>query len=200
MFDEMSLATHINYLIKQDEVEGFATQNTSGHAFANHAQVFMVRGITQRWKQPIFYHFSGGPVSGFDIAITLKSIILKLTDIGLTVCTVICDQGANNCTGLKYLCHQTKIEKLQKGEETENDFFFEIGGQKIFPLYDPPHLLKCIRNNFLNHNIVYYEEGKKKVAKWDHIITAYNMDPYFGSLRLMPKLTDQHVLKTKFAK
>ncbi|KAL1492504.1 hypothetical protein ABEB36_010748 [Hypothenemus hampei] len=38
MFDEMSIAIHINYNMKQDEVEGFATQNISGHAFADHTQ------------------------------------------------------------------------------------------------------------------------------------------------------------------
>lgn len=36
----------------------------------------------------------------------------------------------------------------------------QIHDVEIIPLYDPPHLLKCIRDNF---------------AKWSHLITALEM-------------------------
>ncbi|MBV2145891.1 MAG: hypothetical protein KTM48_04195, partial [Wolbachia endosymbiont of Pissodes strobi] len=44
------------------------------------------------------------------------------------------------------------------------------------------------------------EDGKEKVAKWDHIYMAYKMDPYLGSLRLMPKITETHVNPEKIQK
>ncbi|KAF2887009.1 hypothetical protein ILUMI_19164, partial [Ignelater luminosus] len=40
----------------------------------------------------------------------------------------------------------------------------------------------------------------QRTAKWEHLITAYKMDPYFGSLRSMPKLTDAHVIPEKISK
>ncbi|CAH0563112.1 unnamed protein product [Brassicogethes aeneus] len=200
LFDEMSISTQLSYNRKKDVVEGFDSIH-KGNQFANHAQVYMVRGINKRWKQPIYFNFTSGPAKTIDIVVSLKLLIKKLRDIGLIVCSVICDQGTNNSAALKYLVKETRDEKIKKGEDMEiSDFFFDIEGQKILPLFDPPHLIKCVRNNLLKHNLVYYSDKQKKVAKWDHLLKAYKMDPYFGSLRCMPKLTDLHVIPEKIAK
>lgn len=37
----------------------------------------------------------------------------------------------------------------------KNIVIFVIGGQDIVAIYDPPHLVKGLRNNFLNHNLKY---------------------------------------------
>ena len=74
------------------------------------------------------------------------------------------------------------------------------------PLYDPPHLLKCIRNNLLTKNLEYdckdnAEEGHRKFAEWDHIIKAYHVDIYSPRLnRMVPHLTDEHVYAHKLNK
>ena len=77
---------------------------------------------------------------------------------------------------------------------------------EIIPLYDPPHLLKCIRNNLLHKDLEFaYSDSKdqseRKFAQWQHIITAYEINRY-GRKKLpaLPKLTDQHVYPDKIKK
>ncbi|KAF2890146.1 hypothetical protein ILUMI_16027, partial [Ignelater luminosus] len=133
---------------------------------------FMVRGIRKRWKQPILYNFTSGPA-----------------------------KSTNNSAAIKHLVRETRENKLRMGQEMDSsEFNFEINSQKIFPLYYVPHLIKCMRNSLLKNNLIFYTNGIKRTAKWDHLYTAYKMDPYFGSLRSMPKLTDAHVNPEKIAK
>lgn len=72
-------------------------------------------------------------------------------------------------------------------------------GQKII-LYDPPHLLKGIRNNFLEKDIEINIEEKglnvKAIASWNIIETAYKLDTNINLLnRQLKKLTEQHYYK-----
>ena len=62
-------------------------------------------------------------------------------------------------------------------------------------LYDPSHLLKCIRNNFLNKDIeidfnaTNLNEKDRKIASQEHVITAYEIDIH--ALRLSRSLRDK---------
>ena len=49
---------------------------------------------------------------------------------------IVCDQGSNNRSFL----HQMENVTLNKP-------YIKYGDKKIFVIYDPPHLLKDIRNN-----------------------------------------------------
>lgn len=73
------------------------------------------------------------------------------------------------------------------------DDTIEIAGHKLNVIYDPPHLLKGIRNNFLNKDI--YFDGK--LARWNDIVKVYNMDCTLGDIRLLKNLTDEHILPEK---
>ena len=59
-FDEMSLRAGLSYNITEDVVEGFEDFGSLGKTSkpANHALVFMVRGMIGKWKQPIGYFLS----------------------------------------------------------------------------------------------------------------------------------------------
>ena len=70
---------------------------------------------------------------------------------------------------------------------------------EIIPLFDPPHLLKCIRNNLLDKDLEFNwrtgkEEKSRTFANWDHLIQTYEVDT-FGNrrIRATKHLTDQHV-------
>lgn len=56
IFDEMSIMPQINYNAQKDELEGFAINHKL--KVANHALVFMVKGINRSFKQPIAYYFT----------------------------------------------------------------------------------------------------------------------------------------------
>ena len=47
-------------------------------------------------------------------------------------------------------------------------------------MFDPPHLIKCLRNNFLKHPIqvpvLIEEENVSFTAGWDHLLEAKAID------------------------
>lgn len=63
-------------------------------------------------------------------------------------------------------------------------------------IFDPPHLIKGLRNNFLTKNILY--EGK--ISKWSDILDIYMTDCQHMETRLLHKLNDEHVIPEKIKK
>ncbi|KAJ8911915.1 hypothetical protein NQ315_016256, partial [Exocentrus adspersus] len=200
IFDEMSLKSAFQWNMFDASVEGFEDFGYKRtNRIANHVQVFMLRGIRRKWKQPVAYHFVNGATKYPDIMNIVKSIISKCNEIGLCVMATICDQGTNNEAAIRELIDTTKQNYLRNGVTLEENIF-EVENRKVVPIFDPPHLIKGMRNNFLKHNVVFKKDGQKYEAKWEHIIQAYKMDPYLGSLRTMPKLTEKHVNPNNFNK
>ena len=70
---------------------------------------------------------------------TLKTRIVKgvklAQESGLIPTAIVMDQGSNNMSALKQL-----------GITKRKPFFF-VNGSKIYVIFDPPHLMKNIRNN-----------------------------------------------------
>ena len=54
------------YGASKDCVEGLEDFGHLGKTkyVANHVGVFMVRGLTEKWKQPVAYFLTSGPISG----------------------------------------------------------------------------------------------------------------------------------------
>lgn len=162
-------------------------------------QVYMLRGIRKKWKQPLYYNFCSGATKTYDIKKILIDIITKCDSIGLKIVATVCDQGSNNVAAINSLINDTKEKYFRMGiDRTEQTF--EIDDTTIIPLYDVPHLFKGIRNNFLKYDIHFIENGQQKIAKWSHLETLYRMDGYFGGLQLCPKLTENHVNPKKINK
>lgn len=111
----------------------------------------------------------------------------------------MCDQSATNMTTIKNLYEETVQDHLRRGAEYKS-CAFEVDGVKVFPLFDPPHLLKGIRNNLLTKKLRYIENGIVKVAKWEHIILFMEKDVEDKELRLVNKLTEAHIIKEKIPK
>jgi hypothetical protein len=66
----------------------------------------------------------------------------------------------------------------------------------LFIFHDPPHLLKGIRNNFLDKDIMF--EGKR--ASWKDILYVYDLDMKNVHTRALPNLTADHVDPKKMKK
>ncbi|KAI8436197.1 hypothetical protein MSG28_004268 [Choristoneura fumiferana] len=64
-----------------------------------------------------------------------------------------------------------------------------INGHTLSVIYDPPHLIKGLRNNFLTKNIKY----NGKVSKWSDIVEVYKTDCIHADARFLHKLCDEHV-------
>ena len=106
VFDEMSIKEGLTYDVVRDTIEGFENAGEIGvqtKYAANHAGVFMVRGIIGRWKQPVGYFLTSGPMKAYDLQGLVVTCIQKLQSIGLHVKLFVCDQGSNNRSMLQKL-------------------------------------------------------------------------------------------------
>lgn len=179
VFDEMALKSALVYHNGLDLIEGFEDLGESGRNIyvADHALVFMVRGLFSKWKQPLAYFVTSGPIKGDNLHKVAKACLAKLEGIGLSVRVLICDQGSNN---------RNFIETHEK-VTIERPYFIH-NGRKVFVVYDPPHLLKNVRNNLKKGNLLCGNE----VISWQHITDFYNFDKKL-SIRMAPKLTDKHI-------
>ena len=109
-------------------------------------------------------------------------VVVKLNSVALTVVCVICDQGATNMQMFRMFGVTTEIPCA------------EIDGQNIFFMFDPPHLLKSVRNNLMKHNF----EIRGKLVKWQYISEFFEAD-HKQAVKLAPKLTPKHINLPPFA-
>lgn len=160
----------------------------------------MIRGFVKNYKQPLAYTFSAAATSGQEIAKQIKEVVSELQGAGLIVLATVCDQRANNKRAIKLLLQETHGTYLRTGQEPKNNVIL-INNHEVIPLYDPPHLLKCIRNNLLTKNLQYVGVNNiKQTAKWHHLILLHKENPGYKGVRLIPKLTDNHVLPEKISR
>ena len=185
VFDEMSLKTALVYNHGLDKIEGFEDfgEEGSSHFVADHALVFMVCGLMSKWKQPLGYFLTAGTVKPETLQKLTSKCLVKLEEIGLCPKVVICDQGSNN---------RSYLEKLEK-VSIEKPYMMH-NGKKVFVMFDPPHLLKNVRNNFIKSNYQYDDIE----VKWEYIVDFYNLDKAM-SIQMAPKLKDKHINLAPFA-
>ena len=189
-FDEMSLRAGFSYNITDDQVEGFEDYGSLGKTSkaANHALVFMVRGLMGKWKQPLGYFLSRDATRAEKLEPLLKDCIQKLKDIGLHPKAVVCDQGSSN------------VRLYTTLGVTEDHPYFIHEGDKIYCMHDPPHLLKNTRSNLEKYVFqVQGKDGKKKHIRWAHIRTFYDHDSQLP-IRKAHKLTTGHFVLNSFSK
>lgn len=171
--DEMCIKEAVSYDSGSDSVEGMVDGK-----IANHALGVMISGVADRWKQPIGYFLTSGTVKAQEMKSILLKGIQQLADIGLRVIAVVCDQGTNNQSLFQKELHITPEKP-----------YFDACGQKVYAMYDPPHLIKSIRNNLKNHGFTIDDE----IIDWQHIKDFRNADLEQGkALRCAPKLSHKH--------
>lgn len=136
-----------------------------------------------KWKQPIGYILTAGTVKPDILQKLTQNCLSRLERIGLNPVVIICDQGSNNRSFLQRL----------EGVSIEKPYIVH-NSKKVFIMYDPPHLLKNIRNNFMKANYKFNDVD----IKWEFIVDFYNTDKAM-SIRMAPKLTDKHIILAPFA-
>lgn len=151
-FDEISLKANLFYNSTRDKVIDFEDIGLDNikynlHLPACNAAVILIRGIFQSWKQPLAYFFSNSTINASYLLDILHKVIINLRNIGLKVVSIISDMGSN-FVKLSELLH-INIEKP----------YFKINNQKIFYIFDVPHLLKATKNNLLRHSYVEYDKA-----------------------------------------
>jgi hypothetical protein len=190
MFDEMSIRKNLNFNQNFGCIEGFEDLGSHSRTsnVANHALVFMLRGLCKKWKQPVAYYLIRGSTKGHMLVNFLREVLDACHNAGLEVVATMCDMGANNVKAL--------TTELGVSEERP---FFTSHDQQIVAIFDPPHLLKCTRNLFSRYNVANLEceitvngERLTGTAKWDDILKLYEVEKRKVD-RLLPKVTDRHI-------
>ena len=106
----------------------------------NYVQVIMAQGIACNWKQPVFYDYDTKMTKEL-----LLSVISSLESVGFPVHATVCDMSGANRGLLNSL-----------GISSTSSSFVNPSNphRKIHVFVDPPHLLKLIRNNIIDHGIL----------------------------------------------
>lgn len=184
--DEMAIKANLFYGTGSDSIIGLEDNGTGKKVFkpALTATVFMIRGLRNKWSQPICYNFFHSTCPAQTLKQTINDLVTKLKEIGLTVCALTSDMGSNN------------IQLKNILEVTPSKPYFFVNEQKIFYMFDIPHLLKAVRNMLQKHNFV---DKHGQEISWKYLEQFYNHDKNYPD-RAAPKLTDSHIYPTNFEK
>lgn len=168
-FDEMNIDSRRCYDEREDQVLGpFRT-----------VQVAMARGLAGKWKQPVYYNYNQSMTKN-----VLFEIINALEECGFQVIAVVSDMGGGN----QSLWKQMNISP----ESTSFDNPFDVM-RKVWVFADVPHLIKLLRNHFLDHGIILPD--KSVITK--HEVLSVLQDT---ELKLTPKLSTLHLDVKKSAR
>ncbi|XP_035204434.1 uncharacterized protein LOC118179368 [Stegodyphus dumicola] len=170
IFDEISLKPSLVYDQQKDHVVGFEDfGGLRSDSFANHALIIMLRSLTSNKNVPLGFYFSSHAMN----AERHRDIIMEALS---SANALICDQGGSNCRLFSLL--RTESEKP----------FFYFNGQKVFCLFDPPHLLKNLRRSLMKYDLETYKE----LVSFKHIRDFYTVDQTL-LVRCAPKITDAYI-------
>ncbi|GFO05396.1 transposable element p transposase [Plakobranchus ocellatus] len=185
LLDKISIKPFLTYNPQQDLVEEFEDFGHFGrtNTASNSALGFMVRGLLSKWKQPLAYVLSKGPVKTNTLLSLIKETLQKLVELGLQPKMIICDQGSNNRALFKRL-----------GISIDSPFF-DFDNIRVYGMFDPPHLIKSIRNNLYSNG---FRVGDAKMC-WSYISRLYEIESK-PPIRLCPKLTQRHIVLKNFSK
>ncbi|KAG0423844.1 hypothetical protein HPB47_000392, partial [Ixodes persulcatus] len=113
--------------------------------YASHALVFMLGGMSSRWKQVIGYHFTCSSFDPQKVKKVLYKIIQQCEEIDIAIDAVISDIGPGN-QAIWRLCGITASQFGPKVVSCKHPCAGETSRQLHF-LADAPHLLKNIRGH-----------------------------------------------------
>ena len=144
VMDEMSIKPGYDFdMSTQQYIGGITLPGEQG--MATHGLVFMLAGLATRWKQIVGFHMTGDSYKGENVKKVLDEILTEAGKIGLKVLAVTSDMGSNN---------QGVYREYVVGRYANKIDHPNIPGAYLYFLYDPPHVIKCIRNALINGLII----------------------------------------------
>ena len=191
IFNEMPLTPGIDYDESSNKLLGIG--NT---IIVDHVLVFMLKAVVGIWKQAIVYRFSKGVTKSVELKKLIKDIVRTVNSkTGLEIISLICNQRSRYRATVESLCEESKAYYLSQNISPTRSII--IDNYEVIPLYDVPHIIKGIRNNLLNKNLIWLQPENTLTARWKDIIAAYKIDASTGSVRFVPKVTEHHIKPEK---
>ena len=93
------------------------------------------------------------------------------------------------CTICDMEPQQQRLSRILGVCEERPYFHHPTSEEPVFFMYDPPHLIKSLRNALMNYDIGF---GDGSIASWNFLKTLWSLDTA-RSLRLVPRLTAEHI-------
>lgn len=188
IYDDVSIRKGLHYSVQKQSFEGFATYiNTSkknddeesSHAkLAKDALVYMVVG--KDFKVPIAYELCAGLDSIDRAALTLK-VIKAIEATGAVIISLTGDGLKGNKTAAEHLGANFEEGRPYFQSPTHPE-------QKIYVIFDPPHMLKLVRKHF-SSNMIYHND---KLVNWKLLEILVNKQSV-DNFNLCNKLTKLHM-------
>ncbi|XP_065649371.1 uncharacterized protein LOC136078177 [Hydra vulgaris] len=200
LIDEMSLKSNLVFDKNSHQLSGFVDLGDPDLNFATlqkcelatHALVFMVRGIAASLKFSIAYFTTITATAVQLFSLFWDSVCILEKRCNLYQVSVVADGASSNRTMIKfhhYMCGDMITPVIFK---TINLY---VKYRYIYFVADPPHLMKTARNCLLNSGAgkcTRYLWNNGKYLLWQHITQFYYED-FDNGLKLMPKLTNEHI-------
>lgn len=117
MWDEMLLQPHVDYDAKKKHILGFEDFGSKRRArFADHALIFMVRGIQTGWKFPLAYYFCDGATKTDQLVEWIKDIAKIIINSGLNLVAFVCNDEKRNLTAINKMKLESAKLKSKRGQ------------------------------------------------------------------------------------
>ncbi|KAH6936868.1 hypothetical protein HPB50_023810 [Hyalomma asiaticum] len=194
MFDEMSVRKSLH--IRESDMALLGKVDFAEHTKpsdqvkdGDHVLVFLFRPFLGGWSQTVGAFCTSGAAPGSVVAKLLLQCIVLLSNAGVVVDAVTCDNSTSNRSALNSLGFSGDINKVSTSFEHPVD-----PSEVIQVIIDPPHIFKCIRNNLL-------KAGKFLVeVHHSHYAALLDYEEQQAGLRAVPKLTKAHIRPNAFQK
>ncbi|KAH7974720.1 hypothetical protein HPB49_018445 [Dermacentor silvarum] len=123
-------------------------------SLAIHGLVFMLGGLSTRWKQTIGYHLTGNSIHAASFKAQVVNIITACESIGLNIHVVVSDMGSANQAlwklfGISVGKHSRPTTSCPHPCDPQRKLWF---------MADVPHLLKNLRNHLTKGQLIYLPE------------------------------------------
>lgn len=112
MWDEVSIQPNVTYDIRKDIICGLEDWSTNRtNKMADHALVFMLRGLHFGWKMPISYNFCSKLTNTPQLIRCIKEHVNKISKAGFLIVATVCDQGSCNMAAINELMLRTDMKR-----------------------------------------------------------------------------------------
>lgn len=201
VMDEMAITPGTSYDTSLKKYFGNVTlPDHSG--LATHVLVFMLGGITSRWKQVVAYYFTSDSVNGDIFKNSIHQIFEKTEDLGLNILSITSDMGpCNQALWRSWNIHAGRYSQVKSSIQHPLK-----PNQKVYIFADVPHLFKNIKSMLITNKVI---ELPVDIVEQYHLPTNKVLASHFSDLlqhqsknifKLAPKLSEEDLLPTHFSK
>lgn len=158
VFDEISIRKHEDYDQHNDVNIGKVSYGIDANKFAKEALVFLITGITEKFKIPVAYFLIAG-LKADEKSALIREVILFVSKTGIKVVGMTFD-GLNANIAVCKLLGADIVNKKGYIINPHSD-------EKIYVYLDACHMLKLARNVLASKKIIYNKN--KKAIEWRFI-------------------------------